>query len=358
MGIKIGKNTLLAGNTVLNTGEQVNVSRAAAGDTKAPLAMAVTSSDNSPAYDPTWLNDNNGIVNVAMVKKLIEMLASGLTEEQINTIVNLHNSNAAAHSSLFSEKLDKPAGGTTGQVLTKTESGATWSSISGGSAFDDVFTVAVHASDYLLETKETKKTTLSSGDGWNILANGDVYICSYASDLMLSGGRVSIGTSHYVVFDANGDNVSITAQGIMTLSDSTGSYTLSDLAGSSVSYQTKDGTGASDWYNVTVAAGWYKVDVLLRSSTDQSVNYNVFRYMASNMKAVRCVAWSNSGAPSVLIEPSAGFLPNITTCRVLQMSFLWLAPGGKQDWAGTDITKFDWGSITYTAIPTPTRITS
>lgn len=63
---------MLAGNTVLKSGEQVNVSRAAAGDSKAPLAMSVTNAPNSPAYDPSWLNDPNGIVNVAMLKAIME----------------------------------------------------------------------------------------------------------------------------------------------------------------------------------------------------------------------------------------------------------------------------------------------
>lgn len=56
----------------------------------------------------------------------------GVTDAQVNTKINTHNTSAAAHSGEFSKKLDNPTGGTTGQVLTKTASGTAWNNLDNG----------------------------------------------------------------------------------------------------------------------------------------------------------------------------------------------------------------------------------
>lgn len=53
---------------------------------------------------------------------------AGTAESKVTT----HNSAPDAHSTLFAGKIDTPAGGTTGQVLAKTESGVEWKTIESG----------------------------------------------------------------------------------------------------------------------------------------------------------------------------------------------------------------------------------
>ena len=53
---------------------------------------------------------------------------SGTAESKVTT----HNSAPDAHSTLFAGKIDTPVGGTTGQVLAKTESGVEWKTIESG----------------------------------------------------------------------------------------------------------------------------------------------------------------------------------------------------------------------------------
>lgn len=63
--------------------------------------------------------------------------SGGVTDAQVNTKISTHNTAAAAHSTEMSKKLDKPTGGTTGQVLTKTATGTAWSDAAGGGGGGD-----------------------------------------------------------------------------------------------------------------------------------------------------------------------------------------------------------------------------
>lgn len=72
MGVKIGDETLLAGDTVLSPGEQLSVASASETESKAPLSMTAGNTQSAPPFNPEWLNDKNGIVNVGMVEALID----------------------------------------------------------------------------------------------------------------------------------------------------------------------------------------------------------------------------------------------------------------------------------------------
>lgn len=62
-----------------------------------------------------------------------------ITEVEMNTTLSLHDAREAAHSTLFSRKLDIPDGGVTGQILTKTATGSVWGDVpAGGGSFDPV----------------------------------------------------------------------------------------------------------------------------------------------------------------------------------------------------------------------------
>lgn len=323
MGVKIGNNTLLAGDTVLESGERVNVSRTNAGDTTAPLAMAVTSADDSPAYDPAWLSDPNGIVNVAMVDAMID--AAG-----------------------------------------------------GGSAFDDYFTLENSNSSWISLGPKSKGAdlTISTEMGnIHILTNKRIYLCSYGSSLDMCGESVMLGTNDYAVLQAtSGGSVTISANTSLNLVDASGSYTLGDLARVGNVYYIESATpqsavSLSDWSILSLPAGWYKVEVLLFSPTDVAIYMLILNAtgMDGRIRSVQSMLYGggniNSGVPYCYFHtqsPWSGGGTNgaKTTCRIAQLNFLYKhVPSKGIDWMlMEDLTKFYGGSVRYTPINIPDEL--
>lgn len=306
MGVKIGNNTLLAGDTVLESGEQVNVSRATAGDTTAPLAMAVTSADDSPAYDPAWLSDPNGIVNVAMVDAMID--AAG-----------------------------------------------------GGSAFDDVFEVGYDgAADINISAKNADKPiVLTAGSGWHILSNGRIYICSYNNDFDVCGNNVNIGTNDYPVLQAtSGGSVTISARTSLNFVDASGSVTVGDLIRIGDAYYTETELQKfQDWATKTLPAGLYNVDLLLFSPVDVSIG-SVLNTNVAGIKSAQGLAFSSSGTPYCYHKNSWFTQGGTISCKIARLSFAYYhAPAKGINWMiMAELLKFYGGSVRYTPIHTITEI--
>lgn len=312
MGVKIGNNTLLAGDTVLESGERVNVSRTNAGDTKAPLSMAVTSEESSPAYDPAWLSDPNGIVNVAMVDAMMD--AAG-----------------------------------------------------GGSAFDDVFEVGYDGgADINISAKNTDKPiVLTAGSGWHILSNGRIYICSYNNDFDVCGNNVNIGTNDYPVLQAtSGGSVTISARTSLNFVDASGSFALGDLARvGDVYFSETDSNNLQTWNAKTLPAGWYSVDVLLFAPVAVSVGNLLLSATRSSgrIKSAQGMAFGGSGSTYCYFVTSSSWSGGgggTISCNIMRLSFAYKhVPANGVDWMVlSDLNKFYGGSVRYKAINTPKNI--
>lgn len=289
----------------------------------------------------------------------------GVTEAQVNAKISSHDTSTTAHAAELAKKLDKPTGGTPGQVLTKTASGSAWSDATGGgSAFDDVFEVGYQGgADVNISTKDTNKPIiLTSTAGWHILSDGRIYLCSYGDDLDMCGNGVNIGTNNYSVLQAtSGGSVTISARTSLNLVDASGSFALGDIARTGDVYFSENGLNM--WDTQTLPAGWYKVDVLLFSPAAVSVGKLMLAsaIQAGRIKSVQGIAFGGSGSSYCYFNTSStwsGGGGGTISCNIMRLSFAYKhVPANGVDWMVlSDLNKFYGGSVRYKAIHTPQNI--
>lgn len=200
-----------------------------------------------------------------------------MTQGEVDTTLSLHDAREAAHSSLFSRKMDIPDGGVIGQILTKTATGSAWGDApEGGGSFDPVdsytfsgdntFTGEVAISTTSADKPAFKitardNTALTVQEAKNALAfllDGNLQINSVPTPLKKAGTmgiNVPLTLSDSLIINNSVKETVLTSSTAVILGGANGEVTRIDFAASRNTYLDFSVYGEIKGPNNTLVAG-------------------------------------------------------------------------------------------------------
>lgn len=371
MGVKIGDETLLAGDTVLNPGEQLSVASATETESKAPLSMTAGNTQSAPPFNPEWLNDKNGIVNVGMVEALIDKAGGSKFEGDMSGKELKWESDYAVFLRITPNEMVVDRGNFVN--IYRKDYGLD-TAYPGTSNYYAPFRMFRDDSNDFEETWLSDNRSVANVGMVKALI-GDVDLSDISAPVVkiISGSSVTIQNDSYLGLDVTPQGDSTLSGDTLTLKSRGLTKTLEELAvggdsgGSDVYYEESEPgpNGLATWSSHVLPEGWYKVEVMLYSSTDIAMsNYIIFNNnagMSGRLKSSKSILYGVSigSIACMSVFPNGWqYDSSFQSCRIAHLNFLWKYVSAEGiDWfIASDLIKFSRGSISYTPVNTPTRL--
>lgn len=277
-GVSAAEALASASTAASNAGTSVEKATAAAGSATA----AAGSAGNSAVSAAAALSAQRAAESARDSAESAALRAESATEDlmtqgEVDTTLSLHDAREAAHSSLFSRKLDIPDGGVTGQILTKTATGSAWGDApEGGGSFDPVdsytftgdntFTgeVAISTTSadkpaFIITARDkTSLTVQEAKNALSFLLDGNLQINSVPVPLKKAGTmgiNVPLTLTDSLIFNNSLKEVALASSTAVILGGANGEVTRIDFAASRNTYLDFSVYGEIKGPNNTLVAG-------------------------------------------------------------------------------------------------------
>lgn len=373
MGVKIGDETLLAGDTVLSPGEQLSVASASKTESKAPLSMTAGNTQSAPPFNPEWLNDKNGIVNVGMVEALIDKAGGSKFDGDMSGKELKWESDYAVFLRITPNEMVLDRGNYLDVYRKDYGLDPVYPGTSNSYAPLRMYRDRDGGNYYEDQWLSDDRSVANVGMVKALMGEVDLSDISSSAVKIISGSSVIIQNDSYLGLEVTPQGESTLSGDTLTLKSRGLTKTLEELAvggesgGSDVYYEEAEPgpNGLATWSSHVLTEGWYKVEVMLYSSTDIAMsNYIIFNNnagMSGRLKSSKSILYGVSigSIACMSVFPNGWqYDSSFQSCRIAHLNFLWKYVSAEGiDWfIASDLIKFSRGSISYTPVNTPTRL--
>lgn len=374
MGMKIGDETLLAGDTVLSPGEQLSVASASETESKAPLSMTAGNTQSAPPFNPEWLNDKNGIVNVGMVEALIDKAGGSKFDGDMSGKELKWESDYAVFLRITPYEMVIDRGNCVN--IYRKDYGLDPAYPGTSNSYAPFRMYRDDSNDFEETWLSDNRSVANVGMVKALMGEVDLSDISSSAVKIISGSSLILQNDSYLGIEVTSQGESTLSGDTLTLKSGSLTKTLEELAaggesgGGDVyfheSTDSQGGANLSNWADDMLPAGWYKVEVMLFSPTDVTISALILNStgMSGRIKSVQSIMYGgsnvNSGVPYCYYYTSSMWSGGSGSkiCRIAQLNFLYKhVPANKIDWMLiSDLVKFYGGSVRYTPVNLPSEI--